>query len=72
MIKIMKRTVSENHKIWHNALYNALWADRVTPKESIGYSPLFLVYRREAIFLLTSFSPHFSYLINFRRKNVPL
>jgi hypothetical protein len=49
LIKIIKRTVSENHKNWHNALYNALWADRVTPKSSVGNSPFFLIYRREEI-----------------------
>jgi hypothetical protein len=49
LIKIIKRTVSENHKNWHNALYIALWADMVTPKASIGNSPFFLVYGREAI-----------------------
>jgi hypothetical protein len=49
LIKIIKRTVSKNHKNWHNALYNALWADRVTPKASIGNSPFFLVYGRESI-----------------------
>jgi transposase InsO family protein len=49
LIKIIKRTVVENHKNWHNALLNALWADRVTPKDAIGNSPFFLVYGREAI-----------------------
>jgi hypothetical protein len=49
LIKTIKRTVLENHKNWHNALYNALWADRVTPKASVGNSPFFLIYRREAI-----------------------
>jgi hypothetical protein len=49
LIKIIKRTVVENHKNWHNALLNALWADRVTPKVAIGNSPFFLVYGREAI-----------------------
>jgi hypothetical protein len=33
LIKIIKRTVSKNHKNWHNALYKALWADRVTLKD---------------------------------------
>jgi hypothetical protein len=47
LIKIIKRIVSENHKNWHNALYNALWADKVTPKASVGNSPFFLVYGRE-------------------------
>jgi hypothetical protein len=41
--------VSENHKNWRNALYKALWADRVTPKASIGNSPFFLIYEIEAI-----------------------
>jgi transposase InsO family protein len=49
MIKIIKRMVSENHKNWHNALLNAIWADRVTPKTVVGNSPFFLVYGREAI-----------------------
>jgi transposase InsO family protein len=53
LIKIIKRTVSENHKNWHNALLNAIWddrgVDRVTPKTVVGNSPFFLVYGREAI-----------------------
>jgi len=49
LIKIIKRTVAKNHKNWHNALLNAIWADRVTPKVSIGNPPFFLVYGREAI-----------------------
>ena len=49
LIKIIKRSVSKNHKTWHNALFNALWADRVTPKTYVGNSPFFLVYGREAI-----------------------
>jgi hypothetical protein len=49
LIKIIKRTVAENHKNLHNALLNALWADRVTPKAVVGNSPFFLVYGREAI-----------------------
>jgi hypothetical protein len=49
LIKIIKRTVSENHKNWHNTLLNTIWADRVTPKTIVGNSPFFLVYGREAI-----------------------
>jgi hypothetical protein len=49
LIKIIKRTVAENHKNWHNALLNTLWDDRVTPKDAIGNSPFFLIYGREAI-----------------------
>jgi hypothetical protein len=49
LIKIIKRTVAENHKNWHNALLNVIWVDRVTPKIVVGNSPFFLVYGREAI-----------------------
>jgi hypothetical protein len=49
LIKIIKRTVFENHKNWHNMVFNALWADRVTLKTSVGNSPFFLIYEREAI-----------------------
>eukprot|EP00253_Pinus_taeda_P033848 PITA_33848 len=34
---------------WHNALTNALWADRATPKVALRNSPYFLVYQQEAI-----------------------
>eukprot|EP00253_Pinus_taeda_P005222 PITA_05222 len=34
---------------WHNALTNALWADRVAPKVTLGNSPYFLFYGLKAI-----------------------
>jgi hypothetical protein len=49
MIQILKRTVVDHKRNWHNALLNALWANCVTPKASIGTSSYFLVYRKEAI-----------------------
>jgi hypothetical protein len=49
LVRILKKIVTDNHINWHNQLHNALWADRVTPKESIGNSPYFLVYGQEAI-----------------------
>jgi hypothetical protein len=57
LIKILKRTVSENHKNWHTTLFYALWDDRVTPKTTIGNSPFFLVYGREAILPPNVFLP---------------
>ena len=39
----------ENQRSWHSVLSNALWADRVTPKTSLGVSPYTLVYGKEAI-----------------------
>jgi hypothetical protein len=49
LVRILKKIVTDNQRNWHNLLNNALWADRVTPKESIGNSPYFLVYGQEAI-----------------------
>jgi hypothetical protein len=57
LIKILKRIVSKNHKNWHTALFYALWVDRVTPKTTIGNSPLFLVYGREVILPPNVFLP---------------
>ena len=49
LIRILKKTVIENQRSWHSALPNALWADRVTPKSSIGVSLYTLVYGKESI-----------------------
>jgi hypothetical protein len=42
----------------HSSLHNALWDDRVTPKEDIGNSPYFLVYKQEAILLNELYLPY--------------
>lgn len=39
-----------NKKNWHNKLINALWADRVNTKNSIGMSPFQLVYGVDIVF----------------------
>ena len=49
LIRILKKTVIENQRSWHSALPNALWADRVTPKSTVGVSLYTLVYGKEAI-----------------------
>jgi hypothetical protein len=49
LIKIIKRTIEQNHKNWHKSLIFALWADRITQKASIGTSPFNLVYGKEAV-----------------------
>ena len=49
LIRILKKIVIENQRNWHIALPNALWADRFTPKNSLGVSPYTLVYGKEAI-----------------------
>eukprot|EP00253_Pinus_taeda_P009104 PITA_09104 len=49
LIHIIHKYVADNQRNWHNALTNALWADRVTPKVALGNTPYFLVYGQEAI-----------------------
>eukprot|EP00253_Pinus_taeda_P013163 PITA_13163 len=49
LIKIIKRTIEQNHKTWHKSLIFALWADRITQKASIGSSPFKLIYGKEAV-----------------------
>jgi hypothetical protein len=50
LVNIIKKTLQENKKSWHNKLVFALWADRLTTKRSIGMSPYQLVYGTEAVF----------------------
>jgi transposase InsO family protein len=38
LVNIIKKTLQENKKSWHNKLVFALWADRLTTKRSIGMS----------------------------------
>ena len=57
LLKILKRSIAENHRNWHTVLHQALWADRVTPKSSIGNSPLFLVYEVDVILPPSLFLP---------------
>ena len=44
LLNILKKTIATHNRNWHSALHNALQADIVTPKYSIGNSPLFLFY----------------------------
>ena len=50
LLNIIKKLLEINKKSWHNKLVNALWADRVSQKKSIGMSPFELVYGIDAVF----------------------
>eukprot|EP00253_Pinus_taeda_P005013 PITA_05013 len=50
LINIIKKVLEDNKKNWHRKLTNALWADRLSTKKSIGMSPYELVYGMEAKF----------------------
>ena len=49
LIRIIKRTIDQNHKKWRKSLIYALWADQITQKASIGTSPFNLVYGKEVV-----------------------
>ena len=49
LLLIIKKIVVENQRDWNTALDTAPWADRVTPRNSLGTSPYFLVYGKETI-----------------------
>jgi transposase InsO family protein len=48
LVQILKKIVSTNQKDWHKKLLNALWASRITPKNSTRHSPFSLVYGKYA------------------------
>jgi hypothetical protein len=50
LVNILKKTLQENKKSWHNKLVFSLWENRLSNKRSIGMSPYQLVYDTEAIF----------------------
>jgi len=57
MIIFLKRTATGHQMNWHLTLANAIWVDRVTPKDSLGNSPFFLVYGHESILPTHTFLP---------------
>ncbi|KAH9319369.1 hypothetical protein KI387_021138, partial [Taxus chinensis] len=44
IVTIVRKLVDENQRNWHKRLYDALWADRITPKKAIGTSPFQMLY----------------------------
>eukprot|EP00253_Pinus_taeda_P005071 PITA_05071 len=50
LINIIKKLLEINKKCWHKSLVNALWADRVSQKKSIGMSLFELVYGVDTVF----------------------
>eukprot|EP00253_Pinus_taeda_P004289 PITA_04289 len=50
LVRVIKRMLEDTKKSWDSKLKFALWADRVTIKNSIGNSPFKLVYGANVIF----------------------
>ena len=59
LLRIIKKIVVENQRDWDTALDTTLWVDRVTPRISLGTSPYFLVYGKEAILPPNIYLPSF-------------
>ena len=43
-MSILKKTVGDNKRSWDSKIKYAVWADRITKKNSTGKSPFELVY----------------------------
>lgn len=56
-MNIIKKTIKDEQNNCHNALHNALQANRFTPKSSLGTSPFYLLYGQEAILPPNLFQP---------------
>jgi hypothetical protein len=52
LMNILKKVVGENKKSWDSKIKYAVWADRITTKNSIGKTPFELVYGLEAKLLV--------------------
>ena len=50
LVNIIKKMLETNKRNWHRKLINALWANRVSCKKSIGMSPFELVYGTDSVF----------------------
>eukprot|EP00253_Pinus_taeda_P022508 PITA_22508 len=50
LVNIIKKLLEINKKSWNKRLVNALWADRVSQKKSIGTSTFELVYGVDTVF----------------------
>eukprot|EP00253_Pinus_taeda_P007895 PITA_07895 len=57
LVNIIKKLLEINKKSWHKKLVNALWADRVSQKKSIGMSPFELVYGVDTVFSTSLAAP---------------
>ena len=50
LVNIIKKLLEISKKSWNKKLVNAIWADQVSQKKSIGMSPFELVYGVDTVF----------------------
>jgi transposase InsO family protein len=53
IMQILKKTIDRSHRNWHLKLTKALWASRITPKDSTWMYPYLLVYGKEVKMLIS-------------------
>jgi transposase InsO family protein len=49
LIKLIKKKIKENPKMWHEVLLEALWVHRISKHSATKVTPFMLVYRQEAV-----------------------
>jgi transposase InsO family protein len=49
LIRIIRKTVGNNKRVWDSYLKYALWADRITKKHATGKGPFELVYGLDVV-----------------------
>ena len=49
MLSILTKTIQLHHKYWADRLLEALWAYRITWRNTIGHTPYDLVYEEQVI-----------------------
>jgi transposase InsO family protein len=49
LIKLIKKKIEENPKIWHEVLLEVLWAHRISKHSATNVTPFELVYGQEVV-----------------------
>ena len=62
LVRIVKKLLQDNKKVWHSKLKFALCADIVSTKKAIGTSPFQLVYGTDVVFLASLGAPMMKFL----------
>ena len=62
LVRVIKKLLEDNKKSWDSKLKFALWANRVTIKNSIGNSPFKLVYGANVVFPIQLILPMAKFL----------
>lgn len=62
ILKIIKRLLDNNKKVWDSKFNMPIWADRVIVKRSIGFSPFELVYGKQVRIPIHNLLPIYNFI----------